>query len=240
MLVKDFIAKLVDKRIKTDGIFGDKNEEVKKSIMSPLMWDLYQSMELWDIRGIGPINAVKLWNSGIRLTNLQEKKDQLPLLTQTWLKYKPMSNIPRATVTKIFKEFAPMRCKLSGSWRREEATSNDLDVLVNVSVRDEFLKGLKKFIITSEGPAKVSGIFKSKEGNVEVDIFFYNKDEEYGMLLYTTGSKRFNIVMRAIAHRKGYLLNQHGLHKDGKLLNLSEKEIFEHLGMEYRHPRMRK
>jgi DNA polymerase/3'-5' exonuclease PolX len=57
-------------------------------------------------------------------------------------------------------------------------------------------------------------------------------------LLFYTGSKKFNIIMRGIAKKKGYLLNEHSLYD----INMkpysakSEKDIFDKLGMNYHEP----
>ena len=61
------------------------------------------------------------------------------------------------------------------------------------------------------------------------------------MLLYSTGSQSFNIRMRSIAKKKGFLLNQNGLYerKTMKLLSgkaSGEKFFFNKLDMEYINP----
>ena len=48
------------------------------------------------------------------------------------------------------------------------------------------------------------------------------------MLLYSIGSKKFNIKMRTLAKRKGYLLNQYGIFKykaDQKNISQSDEPI---------------
>lgn len=78
----------------------------------------------------------------------------------------------------------------------------------------------------------------------KADIFLTTPAEYELALLYATGSGIFNIRMRYIAKKKGYLLNQHGLYKvQGKKLVdtgiKTQKEIFEALNMKYREPNRR-
>ncbi len=80
----------------------------------------------------------------------------------------------------------------------------------------------------------------------QVDFMKTTKEEYVFMLLYITGSKEFNIKMRAIAKNKGYLLNQKGLFKvnnnkvdNNSVIVKNEKEIFDILEMEYLLPRKR-
>ena len=77
----------------------------------------------------------------------------------------------------------------------------------------------------------------------KVDIKFYSSSTYYSAILYFTGSKTFNINMRQIAKKKGYLLNEYGLFKISKgSINLipekikSEKNIFDILGIPYISP----
>ena len=58
--------------------------------------------------------------------------------------------------------------------------------------------------------------------------------------MYFTGSKEFNVVMRAHALSKWYTMNEHGITtKDKKKVKhvfLNEKDIFDFLGLVYRNP----
>lgn len=85
---------------------------------------------------------------------------------------------------------------------------------------------------------------RSSKVNVKADIFLSSSEDYIYALLFAIGSGKFNIRMRAVAKRKGYLLNNHGLFKKEnnhltKVKINSEKEIFEKLGMHYRLPKDR-
>ena len=70
----------------------------------------------------------------------------------------------------------------------------------------------------------------------------YTKPEEYPFaVLYFTGSKEFNVKMRADLLERGMTLNEHSLKytETKKPVNhkfVSEEDIFSYLGMEYVHP----
>ena len=58
--------------------------------------------------------------------------------------------------------------------------------------------------------------------------------------LYFTGNHTHNIKMRKLAKSLGMKLNRYGLFKDNKMLDFdSEKDIFDHLNMEYVIPSKR-
>jgi len=82
---------------------------------------------------------------------------------------------------------------------------------------------------------------KSTKKIYKIDAFRTTKEDSIPMLLYSTGSKEFNVSMRSKAKKLGYLLNQKGLFKDGeKVPNLkTEKDYFDILQMEYKEPKFR-
>ena len=78
--------------------------------------------------------------------------------------------------------------------------------------------------------------------------FLYSSPEEYPFAtLYFTGSKEFNTNMRERALKMGLTLNEHGFSKmegrkkGDKLTKIfkDEKEIFDHLKMQYKTPEER-
>lgn len=79
---------------------------------------------------------------------------------------------------------------------------------------------------------------------VKMDIFITNNNEYVYALLFATGSGIFNVRMRAVAKRKGYLLNNRGLFKKNnngleKLPITTERGIFKALNMAYKAPKDR-
>lgn len=220
--------------------------------------------ELTHLMGLGSERATKLINEG--LTNIQQlsmKKwlDKLPEETKLFIRLKPIDKIPHKDV-KIYVE--PVIRSLSlgrgiklefvGSYRRNRLILSDIDIMLVSNKKDAiniFIAALKKSIDTTyvyaHGPDKASIILdlSKKIGHrgliYKIDVFRTTVDESMPMLLYSTGSKNFNIRMRAIAKKKGYVLNQRGLYKNNKLIsNLkSEKDYFDILNMSYLTPEQR-
>lgn len=75
----------------------------------------------------------------------------------------------------------------------------------------------------------------------KIDVFRTSSIDAVAMLLYSTGSKEFNITMRAKAKKLGYLLNQKGLFKNGERVPdlKKEKDYFDILKMDYKDPKAR-
>jgi len=163
-----------------------------------------------------------------------------------------------------------LKMLILGSYRRKKPLSNDIDVLLyhpDVKTR----KDLKKYnnylqlfvdklnslnIITAElktgsmllrGNPKslnVEYLIKTKYSKFhrKVDIKYYPQDSHITAIVYFTGSRRFNRFMRDKYKRKGYLLNQYGLFKKGKVKKVpikNEKELFDRIGMKYLLPEQR-
>lgn len=157
---------------------------------------------------------------------------------------------------------------ICGSYRRLKPVSNDIDVLIThpkiktklqlKTSPNYLLKVVKQlkdinFLIDDltdkDFEIKYMGFCMLKENSKEypvrrIDIRYIPYDSYYTALLYFTGSGEFNRKMRLLAQELGYKLNEYGLYKleDGKQNKLkitSEKEIFNHLGMEYIPPEKR-
>ena len=152
-----------------------------------------------------------------------------------------------------------VKIELVGSYRRKKKTSRDIDVMVISKKPDiliELIEKLKKLFKNqaypySQGKDKLSIIVKFKDdAHYKMDMFRVDPSEYTPMLLYSTGSKQFNIKMRARAKKQGYLLNQRGLFKkDNKQdsgdsltpvdgLN-TEQDYFDILNMKYLEPHER-
>jgi DNA polymerase/3'-5' exonuclease PolX len=191
----------------------------------------------------------------------------LPQNVVKGLKYwgKIKENIPRKEVDKIVSivlnalheidiELFGIAC---GSYRRLKSTSNDVDFVIvhpkiktkkqasNVSYLNQLITNLKnKNIIvdsltSDDVPTKYMGIIKIKNGKLRrIDIRFIPYESYYCAILYFTGSKNFNKMMRGIAVDMGYTLNEYGLFKsDGTKFKITtEKDVFDRLHLEYVTP----
>lgn len=134
--------------------------------------------------------------------------------------------------------------EVAGSYRRGAPTVGDLDILVigdldNATLEKVVRKKFPDIMILGSGETKIS--FVIFPNNLQVDIRFLPKESYGTALLYFTGSKDYNVMMRKKAIELGYLLNEYALFKDGEYYKgATEEEVFETLGMKYVEPGKRK
>ena len=214
--------------------------------------------ELTNITGIGKSKANKLIQLG--LTNIKQlnQKKWEPFLNEgsaLFLQNKPLREIPNELIKKLepkLIEFKQAKTKLVGGFIRKKIFSKDIDVMIisnSDNIINEYIKYLKNIFsdvnVYIKGSDKASIIIFFKEQYLKIDIFVSPIKYQYAMLLYATGSKQFNIKMRGIAKRMGYVLNQYGLYKlpispNSKPLPVaSEKDFFTILGIPYVTPQNR-
>jgi DNA polymerase (family 10) len=214
--------------------------------------------DLDKLLGIGSKKANELITDG--LTNIRQLKskkwfDRLNTDTQIILEHNPLRQVHWEDIHKIEEKIVGFRkdVVIVGSYRRKKPIVRDIDILFISKEKNDiqdYLSYLKKKFynkiwIYANGEFKISTIIQPYRNNPDLkykaDIFICTKDNYYSTLLYSTGSKDHNIKMRAIARRKGYLLNQDGIFdlKTKKKINKSEdgeKKLFEILGMNYVAP----
>ena len=150
--------------------------------------------------------------------------------------------------------------EIVGSYRRGSLFSGDIDVIFTSPSSTEFDQFLDSLISTniivevlSRGKSKclVIACLPSHKGRRQgfvyrrVDFLYATRTEFPFSILYFTGSKGFNVVMRNHAISLGYSMNEHGLTQiaTGQLVNPeqfeSEQDIFQFLGLEYKRPEER-
>jgi NAD-dependent DNA ligase len=220
---------------------------------------------LGEVYGIGPKKAKELVDKGIiTIEALRANQDTLLNETQkVGLKYYEdiLKRIPRSEIeeykslfTSVVAEEAKM--EIVGSYRRGAESSGDIDVIItsnNPAIFINFVDSLIKTGVIQEvlsrGPTKCLVITKlpNKDTSRRVD-FLYTTPEEFPFaILYFTGSKIFNTVMRHEALAKELTMNEHGLYslvgkKKGEKVDhifRTEKDIFDYLGLEYKAPQER-
>lgn len=157
---------------------------------------------------------------------------------------------------------------LVGSYRRKTPDSGDIDALITTDVKNPrvmntFYNNLvkrgvvEKTNVLAKGPTKIMAIASIDEYYRHLDIFYHPKETFPFAILFTTGSKEFNVKMRKFALDKGegYSLNEQNLTKKsptgpkvtkneyldiiGKEFPETEKDIFDFLGYPYVSPEMR-
>ena len=220
-------------------ISKQEKDKIKKELRQSQLYD-----NLVNIAGIGKSKAEELIKSGLTKTSqLNQKKWNLPDSVLLMIKTKPLKIIPHDFILSIEKnliEFKQAKVILVGGFIRKKPFSKDIDVMIvsnKNSILDdyiEFLKSQFEIHVYQHGINKVSLVAQIKNTYVKVDIFRSLPEHQHSMLLYSIGSQKFNIRMRGIARQKGYLLNQYGLFKNGKKLEVkSEKDFFKILEIPY-------
>lgn len=191
------------------------------------MWAAYELF--MGIHGIGPSFAYELAEDGYR--SIEDLRTAVAGKTLTLNKTQTIGlehyesiqeRIPRSEMElheARLKEVIPVPSDVVGSFRRQAASSGDIDLLLcsaDPKQLDKVVEDLKKsqYIVAqlAHGAHKFMGICRlGKLPPRRLDILL-TPPEEYGYaLLYFTGSQQFNIKVRHHALSKGYTLNEHGL-----------------------------
>jgi len=228
---------------------------------------------LADIYGVGPKKAKELVEKGIKtIEDLRLKQDDLLNDVQKiGLKYyeQIQERIPRSEIDefkillktnfeKVSSNSNDDKFEIVGSYRRGALTSGDIDVIItgkNGNIYKNFIDELIKngiiLHVLSRGSFKTLVIAKLPGQNNlarRVDFLFTPENEYPFAILYFTGSKMFNTVMRQIGLNKGFTFNEHGIYKlenkkKGEKVDQnfnSEKDIFDFLGLQFKTPEERK
>ena len=227
---------------------------------------------LTKVYGIGPKKANELIEKKITTIELLRKNEELLNdIQKVGLKYYEDINeqIPRIEIDEYkrnfdesFKSIAPegSSFEIVGSYRREKQMSGDIDVIItnnknNHLVFEKLVNDLLKnniiIEVLSRGKSKCLVIARLPGKKARRVDFLYSPPDEYPFaILYFTGSKAFNTVMRQRALNRGYTLNEHGLNimlkgdkpmKGDKVSHqfFTENDIFNFLEMEYKVPKER-
>lgn len=211
--------------------------------------------ELNELLGIGEKKAQELIEHGLtNINQLKQKKwfEKLNKDSQMMIEHRPLRHIPHGDIKRIESKITGFddNIIISGSYRRNKPFCRDIDILFlskSKTYIDKYLSYLEKYFniwTYAAGPNKISTIiqYKKEENKYKADIFIADKTNYYSALLYTTGSKDFNVKQRSRAKKLGYLLNQDGIFKDGKKINKStddEHALFKILKMPYVLPEYR-
>lgn len=212
---------------------------------------------LADIYGVGPKKAQELVDKGITsIEMLRKNQSMLNDIQRVGLHYYEdiLERIPRSeieTYKSIFEQaILDAKMEIVGSYRRGAPTSGDIDVIVTSTSPQAFTTFVDKLLaqrvirhVLSRGPSKCLVITKLSDEACarRVDFLFTTPAEFPFAILYFTGSKLFNTVMRQVAVEQGYSMNEHGITKGKKGVKVehafeTEADIFAFLGLEYKLP----
>lgn len=232
-------------------------------------------IEWLNISGLGPKNIVKIHQT-LGITEVSELKEacqngavaELPGLGQKSAD-KIIKSIEylekfgeRARLDQAFEIAEPVyefvksldgvqKSEIAGSLRRSRETIGDIDIIVAAdqkdaeSIFDAFVNHELVVEVLGRGDTKSS--VRSKNGR-QVDLRIVKPDEYSAALMYFTGSKEHNIVMRQRARERGMALNEYGLFKlnenketdfDQPVKTETENDIYKKLGLNFVPPEHR-
>jgi DNA polymerase (family X) len=141
-----------------------------------------------------------------------------------------------------------IRCSSAGSLRRYREVIGDIDLLASSkhpgAVLEFFTRQEGILNVIARGETKASVLLP---GGIQSDLRVVSDAEFPFALMYFTGSKEHNIVMRQRAIERGLRLNEYGLFRsktetrDPRLLVpcKTEEEVFQKLDLHYVPPEMR-
>ncbi len=168
-------------------------------------------------------------------------------LQKIGLKYVKDLNIkiPRREVELIGNKVSAVlniKIELMGSYRRGNLMSGDVDILIvgkaNIIAPIEDQPWFITWI--SKGSQKSSFLCKVLKYVRKVDIFFCNPNNYITFVLYLTGSREHNMMLRAVAKKYGMKLNAEGLWKGENKISLkNERDVYKRIGIEYVEPEKR-
>lgn len=138
-----------------------------------------------------------------------------------------------------------IRISAGGSTRRRNETVHDIDIIVSTgnpaAISSAFRGHPLVESVLAAGDTKSSVMLK---GGLQADLRVVADEEFPFALMYFTGSKEHNIVLRGLAQDRGWTLNEYRLApaREGapKIPKVSEeRDIYKALGFDYIEPELR-
>ncbi len=232
-------------------------------------------VEWLNISGLGPKNIVKIHKS-LGITEMHELKEacqsgavaDLPGLGKKSAE-KILKSIEylekfgeRCRIDQAYDVAEPMltfirdidgvtKCQIAGSLRRSAETIGDVDILAAADrskagdIFEQFVNHELVVEVLGRGDTKSS--VRTENGR-QVDLRIVSEQEYPAALMYFTGSKEHNIVMRQRARDRGMSLNEYGLFKlseeketdfDQPVETDSETDIYKKLDLNFVPPEHR-
>ncbi|KAJ3371300.1 hypothetical protein HDU91_005434 [Kappamyces sp. JEL0680] len=221
------------------------------------------------VHGVGAALANQFYDQGCRTLDDLRKRPDLTETQKIGLRYFDdlQKRIPRAAVEELGKVVEAVcheidsNCvvEIMGSFRRGAPDCGDVDFLFypgkeGHALSDTFLREVvdrlekRRFIVANLKLTQsvYHGICSLADGcKRRVDFLMASYKERGAALMHFTGNDFFNRSIRNLAHKKGYILSNHGLFKlthgsDGHekiwVAGETEESIFETLNVPYRPP----
>ena len=222
-------------------------------------------VEIMHIPGLGPKRARQLWD-GLEVTSIEELEEAAK--NSALEKLSGFGVILQARVLKGIEELKARagRFKLSdadiyvqplikylrkadglvdlevaGSYRRRCETVGDIDILATTdegsSIMDHFVdyRDVREVIV--KGSTKSS--IRLKAG-LQVDLRLVQRESYGAAMVYFTGSKAHNIVIRGISRERGLKINEYGVFEGAELIGgTTEEEVYAAIDLPWIPPELR-
>ncbi|MCS7185038.1 MAG: helix-hairpin-helix domain-containing protein, partial [bacterium] len=250
------IAKKIVEYCKTKTI--KEYDELKKKIPNGVL-------EIMELHGVGPKRAKILYEE-LKIDSVEKLKkaaQEGKLRSLKGFGKKTENNILKAlelktsnfillwdaikisdSIIKLLKKTSKLKeIETAGSIRRRKEKIGDIDIL---AVSDEPLKVIEQFTkipeiqsVLAKGDTKSQILLKN---GIQCDLRVVDEKSYGSALMYFTGSKEHNIVLRELALKKNYTLSEYGLFtlKDKKYVaGRTEDEVYKKLGLYFIPPELR-
>ena len=133
------------------------------------------------------------------------------------------------------------RVVVAGSYRRARETIGDLDILVTArtgrAITDRFVRYPEVREVLAQGETKASVRLQS---HLQVDLRVVPHESYGAALLYFTGSKQHNVVLRQLAQERGLKLNEYGVFRgEVRVAGDTEESVYAAVGLPWIPPELR-
>lgn len=224
-------------------------------------------LELLTVPGLGPKTAAVLWKEagvqnleqlkaklegeeltklpGFGAKKLEKLRKSLAFVGAAAQRHRIGAVMPVAQwlVEQLRRRKGVKQAAYAGSLRRGRETVGDLDILV--AAEEKEAEGIANFFagleivqeVLAKGPSKTS--VRTAEG-LQIDLRIVPEESFGAALMYFTGSKEHNVLMRQRALERGLKLNEYGLFRGEKrVAGKTEEEVFRKLGLAWIPPELR-
>ena len=230
-------------------------EALRNSIPSGLL-------DVMRVQGLGPKKVRQLWQEAdvIDIATLREAIDEGRLATLPRMGKKTIENIAEALdfvetsgnrtrigiamplaesiIQSLQEQPGVTNIAFAGSLRRGKETIGDIDILAStenpMALSDAFCTMNNVAIVQAKGETKCS---VRLESGMQVDLRVVDKNKFGAALLYFTGSKEHNIILRERAIKQNKKLNEYEL--DPSNTSDTEEAIYAELGLPFLPPEIR-
>jgi DNA polymerase (family X) len=129
----------------------------------------------------------------------------------------------------------------AGSYRRRKETVGDLDVLATCKQVEPVMDRLAAFASVAEvlarGPTKMSVRLRN---GLQLDLRVVPAESYGAALMYFTGSKAHNIIVRRRGQQQGLKINEYGVYRGNRsVAGDTEEEVYQAVGLPWIPPELR-